>query len=216
MVSPPPATDLELARLVSRAADRRDRRVPASKGGISKAPKGPFQTSVRAYSSKASTRRSISARYRESYPRGRPRSTSTTLGRRMGCEFRRDDDIDRQDDFAIRVGRLGHDLPGDIGEFHFAERFADRLAHARREMCSPCRRRSRDRSTRRMRLPRSSSLVETFAPPTTAMTGRTGMREKIGQDLQLDLHRAAGDRTASSAPGLRSRHAPDARSKKRR
>ena len=47
-------------------------------------------------------------------------------------------------------------------------------------------------STFLTRLPSSSSLVETLAPPTIAATGRVGIAERLRQRLQLRLHRAAG------------------------
>ena len=46
-VSPPPATDTSEPSLVSAAAVFASATVAASKGGVSNAPSGPFQTSVR-------------------------------------------------------------------------------------------------------------------------------------------------------------------------
>jgi hypothetical protein len=70
-------------------------------------------------------------------------------------------------------------------------------------------------STLVTRLPRRSSLVETLAPPTTAITGRSGCQARL-QRLQLGLHQPPRRLGQQPRQAPRSRHAPGAPPKRHR
>ena len=125
-VSPPPATATSLPALTRLAAALATATVAASKGGSSKAPNGPFQTSVFGLRPACST---TSATL--SGPTSRIISSASTLADRhdavagMGLELAGDQRIDRQQDLAAGGLGLLHDLAGGVDEVLLAERLAD-------------------------------------------------------------------------------------------
>ena len=151
--------------------------VAASKGGVSKAPSGPFHTSV---FTSAQPRHERRHRGRARHPGSSCRPGTAAIGDRLGSaafglSSARHHGVDRQHDLAARLLRPGEDLA--------------RGRRACSASCSdlptptPCAARNvlaiappiTSTSTRPTRLPSSSSLVETLAPPTIAATGRAGL-----------------------------------------
>ena len=132
-MSPPPATETSLCASVRSAATLATAFVPASKGSISKAPNGPFQTSVLAAVSTAS----------DFHHRARPDVEDHValpdmvdrhhVGMGVRLEFLRDDRIDRQNDLAFGRMRRRDDRARGRREILFAERPADLLALGEQE-----------------------------------------------------------------------------------
>ncbi len=110
---------------------------------------------------------------------------------RVRLELLGDDRVDRQHDAALGRLRLPpgscapcRPCPSRTSDLPMALPCANRKVLA---MPPPMIR----TSTFLIRLPSSSSLVETFAPPTIAATGRSGLPSAMRQRLELRLHGAA-------------------------
>ncbi len=110
---------------------------------------------------------------------------------RVGLEFLRHHDIDRQHDLALAALALARMSRAVATRSFSASDLPTSLPCASRNvlaMAPPM----ISTSTLSSRLPSRSSLVETLAPPTIAATGRCGCSSALAERLELGLHGAAG------------------------
>ena len=113
-----------------------------SKGCISKAPSGPFQTSVAASSIAPLDALDRLRADVEDHAVGRNRVDAIGVRRRIGLELERDDGVDRQDDRALRGLGLVQDAARGVGEVASRPATCRRRCPAHAGRCWPCRRRS--------------------------------------------------------------------------
>ena len=191
-MSPPPATETSLPAAVSSAAASATSTVPLSNGSSSKAPNGPFQTSVLARRQHRDRRaRCCAGRCRGSCRRPPTASTPTTREGALASNFCATTASTGSTISQPCAFGLGEDVARGVGEVVLGQRLADRLAlRGRKVLAMPPPMISA--STLSIRLPSRSSLVETLAPPTIADDRALRRFQRLRQRLELGLHGAAG------------------------
>ena len=193
-VSPPPITVKPSAAPTAAATAR----VPASNGGFSKTPIGPFQNTVLAAAIGAAKRRRLSVPTSSAIlPSGTPSST-VDLGRRLRLvDAVGDHHVDRQQHRDAARRRLLQQLRGERDLVGLVQRGADLLAlrgeegvgHAAAE---------HQLVDAASRLSMVSILPSILAPPITATKGFCGVVQQPRQRLDL-LAPAAGPRPCATS-----------------
>ena len=172
-VSPPPATETSNPLVVSAAASFATATVAVSNGASSKAPSGPFHTSVFMLASFAAMA------FAEAGPASRIiSSTATSFTEAARCGGFALNSFERRPSVGSTISQpaafaffsISRAVPARSCSQRLLPTFTPRAARKVFAMPPPITR----QSTRDTRLPRRSSLVETFAPPTIAITGRFG------------------------------------------
>ena len=200
-MSPPPATLSSLPSLVSRATARASAVVPASNGDTSKAPRGPFHTSVLQPSSRC-TRSPTDAGPRSrimasggiastgtvslSAPSANSRATTASTGSAMSQPAR---------DAAAMMARAESVMSCSHRD---RPTFTPRASRKVLAMAPPM----ISRSVLSTRWPRASILVEILAPPTTAATGCRGDSSALARASSsacISRPAAAGNRRAMAS-----------------
>ena len=172
-MSPPPATLRSLSARVSSATARATVVVPVSNGGNSKAPRGPFHTSVRKRKSLWIRSSAVAGPISRIMASAGTLSMATVWLGALALNSRA---------ITASVGRTISGPP-DLASAMMARALgAISRSHSEAPTSTPAAKRKvlamappiTNVSTLAARLPRRSSLVDTLAPPITAATGRSG------------------------------------------